>query len=52
MKNGPDTHWFIEVFPRLIVQAGLEIATGYYMNLISPEWAAETLKEKIPQLPD
>ncbi len=52
VENRPDHHWFIEVFPRLIVQAGLEISTGYYMNLISPEWAAETLKEKISQLPD
>lgn len=52
VENGPETHWFIEIFPRLIVQAGLEVSTGYYMNLISPEWAAETLQEKISQLPD
>lgn len=52
VEDVTETHWFIEIFPRLIVQAGLEIATGYYMNLISPEWAAETLKEKISQLPD
>lgn len=37
-------HWFIEIFPRLIVQAAVEIATGYYMNPISPEWAAEVLR--------
>lgn len=38
-------HWHIEIFPRLIVQAGVEIATGIYMNPISPEWAAETMHE-------
>ncbi len=40
-------HWYIEIFPRLIVEAGVEIATGYHMNPVSPEWAAETLREKI-----
>ncbi|MGE5453774.1 MAG: DUF4931 domain-containing protein [Methylocystaceae bacterium] len=39
-------HWYIEIFPRLIVQAGVEIATGMYMNPISPEWAAENLRER------
>lgn len=40
-------HWFIEIYPRLIVQAGVEIATGMYMNPVSPEWAADSLREKI-----
>ncbi|MGE5381780.1 MAG: DUF4931 domain-containing protein [Methylocystaceae bacterium] len=38
-------HWYIEIFPRLIVQAGVEVATGMYMNPISPEWAAENMRE-------
>ena len=46
-EGEPGRHWFIEVFPRLIVQTGVEVATGYYMNPISPEWAAETLKERM-----
>jgi UDPglucose--hexose-1-phosphate uridylyltransferase len=40
-------HWYLEVFPRLIVQAGVELATGFYMNPISPEWAAETLRKRM-----
>jgi UDPglucose--hexose-1-phosphate uridylyltransferase len=43
----PGYHWFIEVSPRLIVQSGVEVATGYFMNPISPEWAAETLRKNI-----
>lgn len=42
-------HWYIEIFPRIIVQAGVEVATGMYMNPISPEWAAETLRERWKQ---
>ncbi len=49
MAPGSEYHWFIEIFPRLIVDAAIEIATGYHMNPISPEWAAETLKEKIQE---
>ncbi|NLV17146.1 MAG: galactose-1-phosphate uridylyltransferase [Syntrophomonadaceae bacterium] len=47
VAHEPGYHWYIEIFPRLIVQAGVEIATGYHMNPISPEWAAETLKASI-----
>jgi UDPglucose--hexose-1-phosphate uridylyltransferase len=52
VAHSPGNHWFIEVFPRLIVQAGVEIATGYYMNPISPEWAAERLKDQMSQVQD
>ncbi|MGE5416042.1 MAG: galactose-1-phosphate uridylyltransferase [Acidobacteriota bacterium] len=40
----PGYHWRIEIWPRLIVQAGVEIATGTFMNPVSPEWAAETIR--------
>lgn len=47
VEHEPGYHWFIEIFPRLIVQAGVEIATGFYMNPISPEWAAEVLRGQL-----
>jgi UDPglucose--hexose-1-phosphate uridylyltransferase len=31
-------HWYIEISPRLIVTAGLEIGTGYYVNPAAPEF--------------
>lgn len=43
--NNEGYHWFLEIFPRLIVQAGVEIATGLYMNPVAPEWIAESLKK-------
>lgn len=53
INNGPVNipgrqpyHWYVEIFPRLIVQAGVEVATGMYMNPISPEWAAENLHRR------
>ncbi|HZK44470.1 MAG TPA: DUF4931 domain-containing protein [Syntrophomonadaceae bacterium] len=38
-------HWFIEVVPRLIVMAGVEIATGIYMNPVAPEIATSLFRE-------
>lgn len=40
-------HWFIEITPRLIITAGVEVATGIYMNPVSPELAAILFREKI-----
>ena len=46
----PGYHWFIELTPRLIINAGVEIATGTFINPVSPELAAgiyrKTLEEK------
>ncbi|MGI5912797.1 MAG: galactose-1-phosphate uridylyltransferase [Syntrophomonadaceae bacterium] len=44
---GGGYHWFMEIIPRLIVPAGVEFATGFYMNPVSPEVAAAMLREKV-----
>lgn len=36
-------HWFMEISPRLMVQNGVEIGTGFYMNPVAPERAAQIL---------
>jgi UDPglucose--hexose-1-phosphate uridylyltransferase len=38
-------HWYIELSPRLIVTAGLEIGTGYYVNPVAPEISSGILRE-------
>ncbi len=40
-------HWYIELTPRLIVTAGLELGTGYYVNPVTPELAADILRESL-----
>jgi UDPglucose--hexose-1-phosphate uridylyltransferase len=37
--------WRIEVVPRLTHLAGLELATGMNLNIVSPERAASALRE-------
>jgi UDPglucose--hexose-1-phosphate uridylyltransferase len=36
--------WHIEIVPRLAHLAGLELGTGVYLNVLSPELAAERLR--------
>jgi len=38
-----DYHWHIEIFPRLTRVAGFEWGTGFYINPMPPEKAAEEL---------
>ncbi|TCK06262.1 galactose-1-phosphate uridylyltransferase [Phorcysia thermohydrogeniphila] len=38
-------HWYIEIVPRLTVQGGLELGSGFYVNPVPPERAATTLSE-------
>jgi len=38
-------HWFWEITPRMLVAAGVEVATGVYINPVAPELAANILKE-------
>lgn len=40
----PGYHWYMEFTPRLLVNAGVEVATGMYINPVSPELAAQILK--------
>ena len=38
-------HWHLEVYPKLSIWAGFEISTGTYINTITPETAAESLRK-------
>jgi len=37
-------HWHLEVYPRLAIWAGFEKSTGTYINTMTPETAAESLR--------
>lgn len=37
-------HWHLELFPRVTKPAGFEWGTGYYINPVAPEQAAELLR--------
>jgi len=39
-----DYHWHIEIIPRLTSVAGFEWGTGFYINPIPPEVAADHLR--------
>jgi UDPglucose--hexose-1-phosphate uridylyltransferase len=38
-------HWHIEIIPRLTRTAGFEWGTGFYINPVAPEPAAQFLRE-------
>ena len=40
-------HWHLEVYPKLAIWAGFERSTGIYINTVSPEVAARSLKQTI-----
>ncbi len=40
-------HWFIDILPRIVIQAGFELGTGYLINPTPPEDAAKFLREVI-----
>ncbi|MGA2387308.1 MAG: DUF4921 family protein, partial [Candidatus Bathyarchaeia archaeon] len=40
-------HWHLEVHPKLSIWAGFEISTGTYINTVTPETAAESLRKTI-----
>ena len=40
-------HWHLEVYPKLSIWAGFELNTGMYINTVTPETAAESLKKAI-----
>ena len=42
-------HWHLEINPRLIVNAGVEIATGYFINPAAPELSAAALKKFVAE---
>jgi UDPglucose--hexose-1-phosphate uridylyltransferase len=40
-------HWHLEVYPKLSIWAGFEISTGTYINTVTPETAAESLRQTL-----
>ena len=38
-------HWHVEIIPKLTKVAGFEWATGFYVNPVPPEEAAQVLRE-------
>jgi UDPglucose--hexose-1-phosphate uridylyltransferase len=46
----PGTHWYLEIIPRLLVNNGVNIATGIYMNPVSPELAAACFRERMASI--
>ncbi len=40
-------HWHLEVYPKLATWAGFEKSTGIYINTVTPETAAESLRKTI-----
>jgi len=40
-------HWHLEVYPRLAIWAGFEKSTGMYINTVTPETAAASLRKHI-----
>ncbi|MBO8159261.1 DUF4931 domain-containing protein [Thermosyntropha sp.] len=42
-------HWYIEIIPRLIINSGVEITTGIYMNPVAPEIAAAMFRENMAE---
>jgi UDPglucose--hexose-1-phosphate uridylyltransferase len=40
-------HWHLEVYPRLAIWAGFERSTGIYINTVTPETAAESLRKAL-----
>ena len=38
-------HWHLEVYPKLSIWAGFEKSTGMYINTITPETAAESMRK-------
>lgn len=40
-------HWHVEVYPRISIWAGFEKSTGMFINVVSPENAAEDLGKAV-----
>jgi UDPglucose--hexose-1-phosphate uridylyltransferase len=40
-------HWHLEDYPKLSIWAGFELSTGMYINTVTPETAAESLRKTI-----
>jgi UDPglucose--hexose-1-phosphate uridylyltransferase len=45
--NSEFYHWHLEVYPKLATWAGFEKSTGVFINTVTPETAAESLRKHI-----
>ncbi len=43
-NSNSDFHWFVEITPRVTIQAGFEMGTGISINTVAPEEGAELLR--------
>src|SRR5579875_465924 len=43
-------HWHVHILPKLTTRAGFELGTGVYINVVSPEHAAEDLRRALGEL--
>ncbi len=44
--DGAEFHWHVEILPRLARQAGFEAGSGFAINSVTPEHAAQRLRGK------
>jgi UDPglucose--hexose-1-phosphate uridylyltransferase len=42
----PRAHWYVAVIPRLAGLAGYEVGAGGAVNVVDPEEAARTLRQR------
>jgi UDPglucose--hexose-1-phosphate uridylyltransferase len=47
LASDSNYHWHLEVYPKLATWAGFEKSTGIYINTVTPEAAAESLKKAL-----
>ena len=40
-------HWFLEITPRITVQAGFEMGSGVSINIVAPEECAKLLRSSV-----
>jgi len=50
VPHQPGFHWYMEITPRLLVAAGVEIATGLYMNPVAPELSADLFRNQLEEV--
>lgn len=43
-QNSASYHWHLEICPRTSIPTGFELGSGLFVNTISPETAAERLR--------
>ncbi len=43
----PGYHWYLEINPRMLVNTGVDIGTGIYMNPVAPELSAALFRENM-----